>query len=66
MVNIDCKTIASVTIDNNNIIRNKLDLNNLDENALRILHSILDQQRQDVLEHITSFQEVQEDSDEIF
>jgi hypothetical protein len=47
---IESKTILSITADNTNTFIQKLDLRGIDDEAtLRVLHSILDELKDDVL-----------------
>ena len=68
----DGKTISSISIDNSNTIINCLDLKGLDLTALRIVHSLLDEQRQAVIEHLQCSEEerahasIDDENDELF
>jgi hypothetical protein len=61
----DERTLVQVSIDNCNKIRTSIDLTGIEdeEEALRIVHSILDEHRQNVLDRINEVKHVIDDNE---
>jgi len=60
------KTLIRISLSNDNKIRVKIDLSGIeeDEEALRFIHSILDELRENLLEQISTIKHVEEDNEE--
>lgn len=55
------RTVVQITVDNNDSIRTSIDLTDLEENAVRYIHSILDEMRCQALAALANFKEQRED-----
>ena len=60
------KTLIRISIDNNNNIRHEIDIESIDqEEPLRIIHSILDEMKIDLIDFINDLKikEIEEDDE---
>jgi hypothetical protein len=59
------KNILSISLDNANSIKNVLNLDGLNETTLRIIHSILDQQRQNIIDKLNEIEDKNVNDDDV-